>query len=327
MRMADQTIVFVNEMGRMGNQMAQLMFAKTLQKRCRRSISIQGYDLPDWNLSAPRTQGCARPDLSLGSHLTRVEYVAKLIDWLRPDSVSIDGVMLRVDNFLPAADYGDLFPLHSEEGTQSADDELLISVRLGDVAKPFHPDYGPLPISYYQYLTERTGLKPVFMGELDDSPYCQTLRETFPDATFLPNHGVRGDFQTIRRAKNIAVSVSSFSWLAAYLSTAKRVHIPVAGMLDPRTRPDIDMLPMRDGRFEFHDVAASAWQQRYIECFPPAEFFQPLPPSDIAKIKKTAARRSAPKNLRIHAGLLRRTLGLGHKPTTSEKWGGQYLQP
>lgn len=317
--MTSRTIVQVNQIGRMGNHMAQLMFAIALRRRCRRTVVIEGYELPDWHLAAPKMHHCRRPDISVGSHLTRVNQVATMIDWLKPESLSIDGVIIRTGNFLPPEEYQSLFPLDANEGIETPEDAIVINVRSGDIAKPTHPDYGPLPISYYQYLVAYTGLRPIFMGELDDTPYCQALRETFPDAVYLPSMGARGDFQTVRRAKNVAISVSSFSWMAAFLSKSTRVHVPVAGMLDPRRRPDVDMLPLNDQRFAYHDIGATAWDARYFSYFPPATSFSALPPNRVAALKRSAAKISAVRCLRIHAGLARRMMRSGQeaRPVTA----------
>jgi hypothetical protein len=312
--MADCTIVQINQIGRMGNHMAQLMFATALQRRCRRRIEIEGFKLPDWHLSVPKRHPCHRPDISVGSHLTRVNQVAALIEWLKPDSLSVDGVIIRTGNFLPPEEYETLFPLEADEGLETPADAIIINIRSGDISTPTHPDYGPLPISYYEHLLAHTGLRPIFMGELDDTPYCHALRETFPDAAFLPSMGVRGDFQTVRRARNIAISVSSFSWMAAFLSRSTHIHVPVAGMLDPRCRPDVDMLPLDDQRFTYHDISSAAWNERYTSYFPSANSFSVLSRSSVAALKRSAIKKSAILCLRIHAGLARRMLRSSQEP-------------
>jgi hypothetical protein len=63
------------------------------------------------------------------------------------------------------------------------------------------------------------------------------------------------DFQTVAYAKNIVTAISSFSWLAAWLSTtAQRIILPVAGFLDPHQRPEIDLHPTSDCRYEYRKL-------------------------------------------------------------------------
>lgn len=95
-----------------------------------------------------------------------------------------------------------------------------------------------------------TGLKPVFTGQTGPSFYADALRRSFPEARFLRGNSWLDDFQTTRNAHNIVVSVSSFVWLAAWLSqTARRIYVPQLGLLNPEQRPDVDLVPRHDERF------------------------------------------------------------------------------
>jgi hypothetical protein len=58
-----------------------------------------------------------------------------------------------------------------------------------------------------------TGLDPGFVGESDDSTYCPTLRREFPSAQFLGGQSAYDDFQMQRKAKHIAIAVSSYSYV------------------------------------------------------------------------------------------------------------------
>ena len=303
--MPNTTILRLTRFGRLGNQMAQMMFVKAVQTLCQRRVEAEGYDLPDWGLVKPRSSTEYGRHPSVGSHLTRAKLVATMIDYFKPICINLDGIVLREGHLSSPADYLDLFPL-TNHGTEVPEDRLLVNIRLGDISTPLHPDYGPLPISYYQYLVHQTNLQPIFMGELDESPYLHALRRTFPNAEYLPNMGVLADFQTIRRAPHIAIAVSSFSWIAAFLSNAQTIHIPVAGMIDPRVRPDIDMLPTRDLRFNFHELAHDIWRDRYSSFFAPQESFRPMPRSEVNTIKSAATRKTFVTSARIHLGLARR---------------------
>lgn len=62
------------------------------------------------------------------------------------------------------------------------------------------------------------------------------------------------DFERLRSAKHVCLSISSFSWLAAWLSSlAKTIHMPVAGIFDPR-RGVQSLIPGDDARYRFWEV-------------------------------------------------------------------------
>ncbi len=139
---------------------------------------------------------------------------------------------------------------HPELGFGS--DALLINVRAGEIANGIHPDYVLIPPSFYEHLLEFTGLRPVFMGQIDQSAYVTVLRDRFPSAEFVQSRGAVADFETIRHSKNIVPSVSSFSWLAAWLSDATNIFLPVNGLLNPFQATTIDLLPLTDPRYSFY---------------------------------------------------------------------------
>ena len=298
------TIIRINQVGRTANHMAQLMFARALERKCSQSLIIEGYDLSDWDLKSHRS-GTGHELVSIGSHLTRADWVALMIDKFKPPVVNLDGVILREGN-LRGLDFDDLFPSSKGEAIPVAETALVIHIRLGDVAKLSHPHYGPIPISFYRYILDRTGLNPVFIGELSDCPYLDSLQKAFPCARYLYEGSVKSHFQTIRSAKNIAISVSSFAWLAAFLSKANQIHVPIAGMLDPKVRPDVDMLPVNDNRFLFHKIPESVWLSRYEDAEAGAAAYRIARNREIKLAKGIAIGKTALANLRIHLGLAQR---------------------
>jgi hypothetical protein len=138
-------------------------------------------------------------------------------------------------------------------GQWTAPDELVIHIRAGDLLGAPHPDYNLVPISYYRGLIERTGLRPVFVGQTRSSFYADALRASFPEARYLSGNHWIDDFQTTRNAHNIAIAVSSFGWLAAWLSTtAKKIYVPQLGLFNPEQRPDVDLVSKTDQRYVYH---------------------------------------------------------------------------
>ncbi|WP_209381605.1 hypothetical protein [Pararoseomonas baculiformis] len=139
------------------------------------------------------------------------------------------------------------------------EDTLVINVRLPQSNDQPHAGMRPLPISFYARLVEETRLCPVFMGQLGRDPYSEALRARFPLAKFIPSMGAMEDFATIRLARHVVCSVSTFSWLAAWLSRARTIHLPMIGFLHPQQRPDVNLLPITDARYRFYDFGPARW--------------------------------------------------------------------
>ncbi len=132
-----------------------------------------------------------------------------------------------------------------------APDELVINVRAGEVLDGLF-QYPLVPAGFYRSLVQVTGLRPVLMGQLDQSLYFDSLRAALPDARCIPSQGAIRDFQMLRSAHHIVPSVSTFSWLGAWLSHAMTVHLPVVGFYHPTLIHEIDLLPLHDPRYRFY---------------------------------------------------------------------------
>jgi hypothetical protein len=314
------TILRIFPRERMANQMMQIMFALAVQRLARTTVCIEGYDLPEWGLRKPPASPDVRALLTVGDASTKASVVAKLIDRYRPKRIDLTYLVTRASNYLPSDSYQCWFPLRVNEGISTSAEEIVIHVRLGDVAQLSHPHYGPLPISYYRSLLDRTGLSPVFMGELTDSPYCAALRSAFPRAKFLSTGTVLNDFQTIRRAHHIALAVSSFSWIAAYLSCARSIHMPVCGWFDCRELPKVDMLPTNEGRWTFYDVPRGVWHKRYDDFYAEGAQFPFLSAFEITKRRLVANAKIIGIRSRIRLGAERRLIGESLSSTIDEIW-------
>jgi hypothetical protein len=234
-----------------GNLMFRLMFAEYLRRHIPGSV-VTGAGIPEFGILL----GDDRPKnpVKLAPSATRLD-IAEIIEAVEApgcDGIVIGYYGLRLEYF---AEHRDMFMAMfqtSSGGQHTEADELVIHVRAGDILDAIHPDYFPVPISYYRNLVERTGLRPVFTGQTRDSVYSDALRRSFPDARFLAGNHWLDDFQTTRNAQNIVTAVSTFTWLAAWLSqTAKRIYMPQLGLMNPRQRPDVDLSPTADERYVF----------------------------------------------------------------------------
>lgn len=248
----ERPIFHVMRRGALANQMIQFMVAlkfRSLVPECR----ISNVDLPDWNIHHPPIEG-GEP-----AETQRSEIYLDLHDWarrmragtLRRAVFSCFG--MRMEHYLHAAYYRAIFrPPPIAEGVGFDENHIVCHVRAGEVLDGHAVNYTLTPVEFYAEVFERTGLKPVFMGQTEMNPYTARLRERFPAAIFLDTREVIVDFETIRQSKNIVVGVSTFAWLAAWLSNADRIFMTVSGLLHPMQYPLADFLPFGDPRYFFY---------------------------------------------------------------------------
>lgn len=243
--------IIIRRTGRIANQMFQLMIAYELKKRVPLA-EIYGASLVEWNLQFDDTK--VTPSvLVLKRHKFDLDHAAYLLRTRLVGSVVIDGWGMRLSYFPDPSFYKRLF-VTNVQPRRIHDNQILLNIRSEDIENGHHQRYYPLPFSFYECLIDTTGLQPVFMGQLDNTDYVLALKRKFNGAIFLPKASVMEDFQTIRNAANLAISVSSFAWLAAWLSErAHFIHFPVAGLYDPQNGETL-LMPVDDERYRFYDI-------------------------------------------------------------------------
>lgn len=287
--------------GRLANQMFQLMLATELKRRLTDDIPILGYSMPEWKLFSAN---CTKPSgmtLTLKGQIFNLDRLAYLLSTNTVQTVQIAGWGMRLEYYKDPSAFRDLFQSDQKIHFTPTEHQLLINVRSEDIITGWHPKYFPMAFAYYEKLIDETNLEPVFMGQLDPSPYVLALREKFPEAVFLPRMDPLNDFQTIRQAKHIVLSVSSFSWLAAWLSeTAENIHLPVCGLFDPDNREARDpdngntmLLPINDKRYHFYRVPfPSHAERKHINLINWATHMK-----NVEKMETTAVRKMVIKSM------------------------------
>ncbi len=241
-------LIQVSPMGNLGNRMIQYMAALSLAARVPGAQLIQIH-LPEWGIQIPPRAGDLARSRIVDSHTLPLDHLAEALQSGAVDRVDIRTYAQRMANFLPPDAYRATFRTPSVSGAGPG--ELLCNIRQGDILDAHHPDYVLIPLDYYANLVETTGLLPVFIGQLEDSPYMAALRQRFRTARYVPSQGAVADFAYIRASCHIVPAISTFSWLAAWLSEAKTVHLPVLGLFNPAQSPSTDLLPLDDPRYRF----------------------------------------------------------------------------
>ena len=280
-------------MGNVGNRMIQYMAALSLAARVPGAQLVQIH-LPEWGIQIPPHTGEVARNLVLENPALPLDRLADALRSGALDRVDIRTYAQRVANFLPPDAYRGVFRTPSLRGAGPG--ELLFNIRQGDILDAHHPDYVLIPLDFYASLVDSTGLSPVFIGQLDDSPYMAALRKRFRTARYVPSQGAVADFAYIRASHHIVPAISTFSWLAAWLSEAETVHLPVLGLFNPAQSPSTDLLPLEDARYRFtlfphhYAVPVAGFAAAHVairalwRSMPPAELrallSRPTPPRD-----------------------------------------------
>ncbi|MDQ2804602.1 MAG: hypothetical protein M3Y41_18680 [Pseudomonadota bacterium] len=210
--------------------------------------------LPEWGVTSPDIAETGERTERITGIGMRID-VAEVSERLRSGVMSrfsIDGYAQHMDNFLERGVYNGIFRQRGIEAEAIGPDCLAISIRGSEVLAAPHQDYTLIPIAFYREIVATTGLQPVFIGQIGMDPYSDALRQAFPTARFIPSRGALHDFELLRRATNLVVSVSTFAWLAAWLSEASLIVLPLTGFLNPCQFPQVDLLPLNDSRYRFY---------------------------------------------------------------------------
>ena len=248
-----EILIHVAQSGNIGNKMIQFMAALSLAARIPKS-TISGIDLPEWGIFHPRVPTRPSTKTLVLSDVRRmhidIDTVANGVLSGKYDQIVMNLYAQDIRNFLPVEYYKAIFK--SSISVQGCDDsEIIINIRGGEVFSGKNRHYVTLPINYYKEIIAKTRLRPVFMGQLDKNAYITQLMNAFPNAQFVPSQGILHDFEMIRRSRNVVISVSTFSWLAAWLSDAEQIFMPLSGIFNPCQFPEIDLSPRLDKRFRY----------------------------------------------------------------------------
>ena len=243
--------ITVEQPGYLGNRIIRYFVAKALAERLG-GATVANFDFPEWGFSLPPVDPLRYRKTILIERIEQLDFDAIADEAAAEPSlhVVIRHFLQRQELFLPREAYLATFPIVTDV-PHFGDDDLVINIRTGDVLEGAVEWYPLMPIGFYRWIVDLTGLNPVFVGQLDAGPYVDQLRASFPNARFLPSGGPMVDFDTLRRARNIVPAISTFSLVAAWLSDARRVFLPLNGFLNPAHLPAVDLIPIEDQRYLF----------------------------------------------------------------------------
>jgi len=229
-------MIEVHYKGKIGNFLFQYCFGRLLAEQL--GYALLAEPLPGFPGTQKRIDGQSYPDgetIVLSGHV--VDLPALLAD-ARPRHIILEGAFQRYEYYRLHRDAirAWLQPACTGMPTASAND-LVMQVRRDDYLRAI--GY-PLPFSYYeQVLTQAHYDRLVICTDGPDDSFFKKFKRFHP---VLEQRSVMEDFCLMHSAKQIALSQSSFSWWAAYLSNAEKIYFPrsLTGPFSPQ-RPDINL--------------------------------------------------------------------------------------
>jgi hypothetical protein len=246
--------IWLSPRGNAGNRALQFLTAEAIRALVP-GATVENIHLKEWGLFAPS----AAPDIDCcartGEEFCRIdlEGMADCLQRQVVEAIVIDGYPFHMANYPQRHAARTLLrpPPDAQTAIGFGDRELVCSIRAAEILNAAHEDYLVLPPAYYKLLERLSGLDLVFFGQISDNPYCDALRTNFPSAKFIAGRNAAYDFEVLRRSRNIAASISTFAWLAAWLSEASRVYLPVGGLFNPTQNPRQMHLPLHDPSYRF----------------------------------------------------------------------------
>ena len=247
--------------GNLGNKMIQYLYLKRLQKLIS-GAQIGNINLDQFGISYPSLPLSGRILRIENGHNYNIESIAYKLKYGIYDSMLFGGYVQRLEYFLDRTDASHIFKESKIFNSEYISERYItVNVRGLDVLRDTHPDYNPVPVKFFVDVVNSTKLEPVVMGQLGDDTYSEHIRNAFSGCKFLSHGTAQEDFSFVRQSRNVVFGVSTFSWMACWLSSvAKNIHMPVSGIFNPLQRPDINLLPIYDNRYTFYEFPTFSWK-------------------------------------------------------------------
>ncbi|MEN3235378.1 MULTISPECIES: hypothetical protein [Methylobacterium] len=237
------------------NLMMQYMVATRL-KSLVGDLELSNFDMPYWNIAHPPIKPRASQAVCMIGEehhvdLARIAYLARHGIF---DRFEWHGYGQRLEYFPEVEETRTLFSRPDITAPVFDGDAVVCPIRGGEILDARHPGYTVVPVDFYADVIEEMGWRPIFMGQTDDNAYMRALKHRFPHAQIMQHQGTLEDFQIIRSATNVILSISTFAWLAAWLSHASTIVLPVYGIFNPALFSLHDLLPLGDDRYRFYQL-------------------------------------------------------------------------
>ena len=245
-------VFHLEPMGRLANLMIEYMVALTFADLVGGCL-ISNIRIPAWGIDHPAVASSGPVAAERREQHINLRLLVDQVRSLKIERIEWTGFGQQMENFLPPRRYQDVFASPFARPMGYGPEYLVCPVRAEDILNGPNPDYVLTPVEFYRDIADSTGLIPVFIGQTHSNRYMDRIRAAFPDAVFRePQDHPLTDFETIRQSRNIVVGVSTYAWLAAWLSrSADNIYLAVSGLFNPMQKPDVNLLPFGDARYKF----------------------------------------------------------------------------
>jgi hypothetical protein len=238
--------------GRLANLMIEYMVALKFADMVR-GCRISDIHIPEWGIHHPPLNSPGPVAVERREQHIDLPALAEQMWSQQIQRVEWKGFGQRMENFLPPERYRTVFVSPFDQAMGYGPEYLVCPVRAEDILHGPNPEYVLTPVEFYRDIIVMTGLKPVFIGQTHPNAYMDRITAAFPDAIYRePQHDPLVDFETIRQSRNVVIGVSTYSWLAAWLSASlDNIYLTVSGLFNPMQKSGVDLLPYGDPRYKF----------------------------------------------------------------------------
>ena len=291
-------MIELHYIGRMGNQIFQYVFARIMAEETGLALPNS---LPGFPYAGPvEGESYDEPTKKLRGHELDLQ---ALLRYSKPRRFILTGYYQRVEYYEPYADRIRQWLRQDDEDFRRPEPGTLVAhVRGGDlydgsVDGKIHPGYPATPYHYYaRLIAARRGVKHLaIVSDKPDDPVASRLADRFGGERI--NQSALEDFSFLRHADDLILSMSSFAWWAAWLSSARRIDVPLIGLWHPLSaRTDVNLI-VPQSRYRYWDLGvddewtASPEQIEAVlaETGPAAPRWRPTPPV-VARVRRALGR-------------------------------------
>jgi hypothetical protein len=247
-------MVEVKYQGRLGNNLFQYCFGRIVAESL--GYRLVAEPIPGFPKTADVVDGVVYEKplrLFKEDPFTQTTDREQLFKKKTPGKILLDGYFQRYEYYKPCKKKIKkwLSTAETEKPYELSVDDFVVHIRALDYRTV--PGCGPAfyrftPFCWYKDILDNTNWRKLYVVTDDPKDRLSQKMVNRYGAVTVSTDGL-SDFNFIKSAKRIAISASSFSWWAAWLSDAIEVYFPMVGYYDQRVRPDIDLRVDDEERF------------------------------------------------------------------------------